>query len=69
MNIINNPRNYNTSESDWWFVFDEEINTIVVPVIQCSGNTTSPYTLVIGTSEEECNNYIEENNIKQIVLS
>ena len=65
MNIIKNPENFTTSESDWWFIFDEDTNTLVVPVIQCSGNTSSPYTLAIGTSEKECNNYIEENNIKQ----
>jgi hypothetical protein len=65
MNIIKNPENFSTNESDWWFIFDEDTNTLIVPVIQCSGSTSSPYTLAIGSSEEECINYTEENNIKQ----
>jgi hypothetical protein len=62
MQKINNPQNYITNDADWWYIVDEVSNSIVVPPIQCSGNTSSPFTLVLCESKEECNSIIESNN-------
>jgi len=62
MQKINNPQNYITNNTDWWYIVDEDSNSIVVPPIQCSGITSSPFTLVICGSIEECNSIIEGSN-------
>jgi hypothetical protein len=67
MTIINSPVDYLTNETEWWFIYDENTNQIVVPPMQCSGITSSPYTLGVGQSEEECLSYIEEKNLQNTV--
>lgn len=58
MNTINNPQEFFTSQNQWWFVFDSNSSTLISPPMQCEGFTTSPFTLCVSDSEEECWNYI-----------
>ena len=52
-----------TSETDWWIIYDAVTNGIIVPPQQCSGGTTSPFTMVIADTEEELNQYIADNGL------
>lgn len=67
MTTINSPVEYYTNDTDWWFIYDENSNTVVVPPMQCSGNTSSPYILCIGQSEQECLDFIEGKNLQNTV--
>ena len=61
--IHNSPENIQTVETDWWFLFDSESLKIVTEPQQCSGYTTSPYSMFVADSLEECEEYIEDNGI------
>lgn len=61
--IHNSPTNIQTTETDWWFLFDSESLKIVTEPQQCSGYTTSPYNMFVADSLEECEEYIKDNGI------
>lgn len=61
---ILNPENYETDESSWWFVFNPETLLLLFPPQQCSGKTSSIYTLVVFDTLQECEDYISINNLK-----
>ena len=48
----------------WWFVFDPKTLLLLFPPQQCSGKTSSPHTLVVFTTLEECEDYISTNNLQ-----
>ena len=61
--IHNSPENIQVIETDWWFLFDSESLTIVTEPQQCSGYCFSPYSMFVGDSLEECEEYMEDNGI------
>ena len=62
INIYTQPKNLLTTENDWWFIFSEDKHIVVEP-LQCSGGTSSPHTMVVADTFEECEEYIEEHNL------
>lgn len=63
MNIINNPQNFLTAEDQWWMVVESETKKIIVSPNQCSGYTSSPFTMIVSDSKEELDQWILENSI------
>jgi len=52
INIHEHPNNVETTESNWWFIFNEDKNIIIEP-LQCSGYTSGPHTMVVADTLEE----------------
>jgi hypothetical protein len=63
INTFNNPKNVETNQNQWWFVYDETNKNIVVEPQRCSGSTSGPYTMVVADTEEELNQFIVENGL------
>ncbi len=63
METVLQPLDYQASEQLWWFVHDQT-NVITGP-LQCSGKISSPHTLVVCETVEECNTYILQNNLNK----
>jgi hypothetical protein len=61
--IHNLPENIQTTENDWWFLFNLNSLELITKPQQCSGYTSSLYSMFIGNSLEECENYINDNGI------
>ena len=53
--------NIKTAETDWWFVFQG--SDIIIPPMQCSGVTSTPYSMCICGTYEECMRYIANNGL------
>ena len=60
---ISSPKEIYTTEQEWWMVYDADTKDIVVEPIQCSGNTSSPLTMVVADTKEELEEYITENGL------
>jgi hypothetical protein len=63
INIFNNPKNVETDQNQWWFVYDEANKEIIVEPQQCSGSTSGPYLMVVADTKEELDQYIVDNNL------
>lgn len=63
MNTINNPQNFLTTEDQWWMIHNAETKKIIIKPQQCYGYTSSPFTMVVGDTKEELEQYILENFI------
>lgn len=61
INVYKNPKNIETNQIIWWFIFDETNKNIILEPQQCSGSTTGPYTMVVADTEEELIQYITDN--------
>ena len=61
MNTINNPQNFLTNDDQWWIIYDSLTKKILVEPQQCSGYTSSPFTIAVADSKEELEQYILEN--------
>ena len=55
--------NIETTQEQWWIIYNDETKTVLLGPLQCSGYTSSPYVMVIGNTEEELLTYIEENGL------
>jgi hypothetical protein len=55
--------NIETNQDQWWFIYDAYTKRIVVEPLQCSGTTSSPYTMVVTDTEDEINQYIVDNGL------
>lgn len=62
--IIPSPYEVQTTEQDWWMIYDADTKEIVVEPQQCSGYTSSPFTMVIADTKEELDQYIVDNGLK-----
>jgi hypothetical protein len=62
--IISSPYEVETTEQDWWMIYDADTKEIIVEPQQCSGYTSSPLTMVVADTEEELNQYIVDNDLK-----
>jgi len=63
MNIIDKPENFLTNGQEWWMIFESETRKIIVPPNQCSGYTSSPFTMIVANSKEECDQFIIDSNL------
>lgn len=61
--IYQSPQNIQTLETDWWFLFDLQSLTIITSPQQCGGYTSSPYSMFVGDSLAQCQEYIKNNGI------
>lgn len=61
--VISTPSEVYTSDEQWWMVYNADNKQILVNPQQCSGYTSSPFTMVIADSQEELNQYIIDNNL------
>ena len=60
---ITNVINIESTQDQWWMLYNESTKIVFEGPIQCSGSTTSPYIMVIADTEEELLTYIEENDL------
>lgn len=51
------------SETQWWFLYEEDTKELRDIPIQCSGYISSPRILILGDTKEELLTYIEENDL------
>jgi len=61
--IISTVNDTRTTETEWWMIYDANTLQVLVPPQQCSGGTSSPYTMVISDTLEELEQYIQQNNL------
>ena len=60
---ITDVDNIETTQEQWWIIYNDETKTVLLGPLQCSGYTSSPHVMVIGETEEELLTYIEENDL------
>lgn len=58
-----NADNIETTQDDWWFLYNSETRIVISGPMQCSGYTTSPHIMIIGDTKDELLAYIDENNL------
>ena len=63
MQKITNVDNIETTQDQWWMLYNESTKIVFEGPLQCSGSTTSPHIMVIADTEEELLAYIEENGL------
>jgi len=61
--VIPFPDEVHTAEEDWWIIYDADTKLIVIEPLQCSGYTSSPFTMVIADTKEELDQYIVDNKL------
>jgi hypothetical protein len=52
-----------TNETEWWMIYDANTLQVIIPPQQCSGGTSSPYTMAISDTREELEQYIQDNGL------
>jgi len=65
-NVIQSPNQHFTSQEEWWLVYDSSTRNIIVELQQCTGFTSSPFTMVTSDSLQEIEEYIIDNNLSII---
>ena len=60
---IANVNNIETTQEQWWMLYNDETKIVIEGPFQCSGYTSSPHIMVIADTEEELLTYIEENDL------
>jgi|TARA_R110000744_G_scaffold375990_1_gene489901 hypothetical protein len=60
---ITDVKNIETTQEQWWMLYNDYTKIVLEPPMQCSGYTTSPHIMVIADTEEELLAYIEENGL------
>jgi len=60
---ITDVDNIETTQEQWWIIYNDETKTVLLGPLQCSGYTSSPHVMVIGDTEKELLTYIEENDL------
>jgi len=60
---ITDVDNIETTQEQWWIIYNDETKTVLEGPLQCSGYTSSTHIMVIGETEEELLTYIEENDL------
>jgi hypothetical protein len=61
--VISFLNEVHTTEQEWWMIYDADTKVITIEPLQCSGYTSSPFTMVVSTTEEELLEYIKQNNL------
>jgi hypothetical protein len=52
-----------TTDQDWWMIYNSDKKELIVEPQQCSGFTSSPFTMVVSDNKEELDQYIVDNQI------
>ena len=52
-----------TNETEWWMIYDAATLEVIIPPQQCSGGTSSPYTMAVADAREELDQYIIDNKL------
>lgn len=60
---IANVNNIETTQEQWWMLYNDETKIVIEGAFQCSGYTSSSNVMVIADTEEELLTYIEENKL------
>ena len=60
---ITNVDNIETTQDQWWMVYNESAQTVSAGPLQCSGITTSPDVMIIADTEEEVLEFIEQEGL------
>jgi hypothetical protein len=63
MQTVTAPGNFNLTENQWWFIFNDASKLVIVKPRQGVGKISSPHTLVICDTKEDCESFITENNL------
>jgi hypothetical protein len=63
MQIIPQPLDILTDNNQWWFIYNNDTKTILQKPLQCVGKTSSPHIMVVADTEQECVDYIIQNNL------
>jgi len=63
MQVYNSPNEIVATDVQWWFLYNTITKVILTEPSLCSGTISSPLTLVIADTEEECNTYIASNDL------
>ena len=63
MQVIPQPQDIQTDSVQWWFIYNDSTKIVLQQPLQCSGKTSSPHVMVIADTEQECNDYIVQNNL------
>ena len=61
--VIPFPSEVYTNDQEWWFIYNSETKEIIIEPQQCSGYTSSPFTMIVTNSKEELEQYISENGL------
>lgn len=61
--VVQSATNIITNEIEWWMIYDANTLQVIIPPQQCSGETSSPYTMAIADSLEELDQYIQDNGL------
>lgn len=52
-----------TIELNWWMIYNADTKVIIIEPLQCSGYTSSPFTMVVADTKEELDQYIIDNKL------
>lgn len=63
INVIQQPNNYQTDSEVWWLIYDPSDSLITLGPLQCSGTTGSPLVMVVASTKEEIDSYIQEKSL------
>jgi len=63
MQVIYQPQNIQTNDEQWWFIYNDSTKNVLQLPLKCLGKTSSPHVMVIADTEQECENYIIQNNL------
>ena len=61
--VIQEVNNIETSETDWWMLYNESTQIVSTGPMQCIGITASPHIMVIADTEEEVLEFIEQEGL------
>ena len=61
--VIPFPDEVHTTDQEWWMIYDADTKVIVIEPLQCSGYTSSPFTMVVADAKEELDQYIVDNKL------
>jgi len=63
--VVPFPSEVQTTDQDWWMIYNSDTKELVVNPQQCSGLTSSPFTMVVSDNKEELEQYIIYNQIER----
>lgn len=61
--VVPSANNVVTTETDWWMIYDANTLQVLIPPQQCSGETSSPYTMAIADTLEELEQHTQDNGL------
>jgi len=65
INVYSQPVDAITTSEQWWFIFDNN-NSVLESPKQSYGATSSPHTMVVADTLEECEQYILDHGLRVV---